>query len=407
MRRVRLTYFINSLEQGGAERQLAELVCGIDRSVYEPSLVVCIDRDQLGYALPVERVHCLRAPMFPTISSVNHLASIFERLGTELLHTTMGWENVFGRVAARLAGVPAVVSSIRCTELPRKHVLGERMTHHMADALIVNSVGIRDELLRRVVASSWSGHASHAEGHVARDIDVVENGVDLTRFAPLEEAARERERARLGWSGKRVLVVPGRVCAQKNQREILRALATLLKREALPTDVLVVFAGRGSPPVYADALRTYAALVGLSSHVEFRGVVKPIERLVAAADAVLLPSRYEGMPNAVIEGMACATPVIVSPAANVDRLVVDGREGLVCEGTSAEAIARALTDFFGRDAEVRRAMGKAGRAHAERRFAIRRMIERTSSVYERVLSRRRAREQTREETVSFGGASLP
>ena len=376
MRRVRLTYFINSLEQGGAERQLAELICGVDRSVFEPSLVLCIARDQLGYDLPVERVHCLDAPMFPSVASVQRLASLLAELGTELLHTTMGWENVFGRVAARMARVPAVVSSVRCTELPRKHVLGERFTHKMADAIIVNSIGIRDELARRA-------------GVPRERIDVIENGVDLARFAPLDEDARARARREWAMPG-RVLVVPGRVCAQKNQREVLRALADLQARRALPSDARVVFAGRGSPPVYADALRTYASFVGLSRHVEFVGVVGPIERLVGAADGVLLPSRWEGLPNAVIESMACGTPAIVSPAANVDGLVEDGREGLVCAGTDAPSIARALERFFALDAGARRAMGEAGRAHATRRFPVRRMVERTTSVYERVLVRRAA-----------------
>ncbi len=377
MSRVRLTFFINSLEQGGAERQLAELICGIDRSVYEPSLVVCIARDQLGYRLPVERVHCLDAPMFPGVGSVQHLASLLERLGTDLLHTTMGWENVFGRVAARMAKVPAVVSSVRCTELPRKHVLGERMTHRLADAIIVNSIGIRDELARRA-------GIEHAR------IDVIENGVDLTRFVPLEDGVRERQRWFWGMNGKRVLVVPGRVCAQKNQREVIRALADMQRRGTLPTDAKIVFAGRGSPPVYAEALRTYAALVGLANQVEFLGVVGPIEKLVAAADAVLLPSRYEGLPNAVIESMASGVPAIVSPAANADALVEDGREGLVCDDASAASIARVLERFFALPQEARRAMGRTGRAHAEHRFAVQRMIERTTSVYERVLSRRAA-----------------
>lgn len=370
--RVRLTYFINSLEQGGAERQLAELVSGIDLARYEPSLIVCIARDQLGYRLPVDRVHCLDAPMFPSIASVQHLARILEGLGTELLHTTMGWENVFGRVAARMARVPAIVSSVRCTELPRKHVLGERFTHRMADAIIVNSVGIRDELARRV-------------GIAAERIDLIENGVDLERFSPLGDDARAKERAFWKMNDRRVLVMPGRVCAQKNQLEVLRALADMRRRGALPRDAKLIFAGRGSPPVYADALKTYASFAGLSAHVEFVGVVKPIERLVAAADAVLLPSRWEGLPNAVVESMACATPVLVSPAANSDELVTDAREGFVCERADARAIARMLERFFAEPERSRRAMGAVGREHATRRFPVRRMVQRTMNVYARVL----------------------
>lgn len=125
--------------------------------------------------------------------------------------------------------------------------------------------------------------------------------------------------------------------------------------------------------------------MGLSSHVEFVGVVKPIEKLVGAADAVLLPSKWEGLPNAVVESMACATPVLVSPAANADSLVHDGREGFVCERATTDSIARMLERFIALDDTNRRAMGTAGRAHATSRFPVRRMVERTMGVYARVL----------------------
>ncbi len=372
MSRVRVTFFINSLEQGGAERQLAELLTRLDRTVFEPSLVVCIARDQLGYKLPVDRIRCLDAPMFPTPSSVLALERELRDLKTDVLHTYMGWENIFGRVAARRANVKAIVSSVRCTQLPRKHIVGEALTHKMADAIIVNSVGIRDELARRA--------------HVAPErIDVVENGVDLQRFVPLTDVQKQRERKLWSMDGRRVLVMPGRICDQKNQKEVLRALVKLKHAGELPEDVRVLFAGRGSPPWYGEALRAYSTLSGLGQQVEFVGIVKQVEKLVAAADGMLLPSNYEGLPNAVIESMACGVPVIVSDAANTDSLVTDGKEGIVCDDNNAAGIAHALRRFFALGPEQLAAMGAAGHQHATTRFAVSRMVARTVDVYERVL----------------------
>lgn len=380
--RVRVTYFINSLEQGGAERQLAELIGHLDTDRYEPSLVLCIERDQLGYKLPGldGRVRFLHAPMFPGPISVRALARELRDLKSDVVHTYMGWENIFGRVAARMAGVRAVIGSVRCTQLPRKHVLGERLTHGMADAIIVNSVGIRDELVSRA-------------GFRADRIDVIENGVDFSRFHPLDPATIARERNVWGMKDKRVLVVPGRISEQKNQLEILRALSRLKKSGDLPSDARVYFAGRGSPPWYGEMLRTYSTAFGLGTHVDFLGIVKNVERLVGAADGMLLPSRYEGLPNAVIEAMSCATPVIVSDAANTDTLVTDGVEGLVCDHDDAgfstsKSIARALKRFFMLDPKERQAMGARGHAHASARFAVARMARRTMDVYERVLAER-------------------
>jgi glycosyltransferase involved in cell wall biosynthesis len=376
-RPVRVTYFINSLEQGGAERQMAELIRHLDRTRFEPALVLCNATDQLGYALPIAegRVRHLNAPMFPGPVSVAALARALRELETDVLHSYMGWENIFGRVAARMAGVRAAIGSVRCTELPRKHVLGERLTHSMADAVIVNSVGIRDELVRRA-------------GIPASRIDVIENGVDFGRFRPLDPATIARERNVWGMKDKRVLVVPGRISEQKNQLAILRALALLAKAGELPPDVRVYFAGRGSPPWYGELVRTWATASGIGTHVDFLGIVTRVERLVGAADAMLLPSNYEGLPNAVIEAMSCGVPVIVSPAANTDRLVTDGVEGLTVEGREPAAIARALQRFFALSPEELRAMGGRGHAHAAERFAVARMARRTMDVYERVLSAR-------------------
>jgi glycosyltransferase involved in cell wall biosynthesis len=372
--RTRVTYFINSLEQGGAERQLAELITRLDASRYQASLVLCVDRDQLGYRLPVERIRHLNAPMFPTPLSVRRLATEIADLQTDILHTFMGWENIFGRVAARRAGVRAIISSVRCTELPRAHLLGERLTYAMADAMIVNSVGIRRELVRRARIPE-------------ERIEVIENGVDLDRFAPLDDPAVRSEREAMGVAGRRLVVVPGRISVQKNQRAILGALARLKRAGRLPGDVLVMLAGRGSPPWYGNVLRASARAMALGDQVRFLGVVEGIEKLVGAADLVLLPSRYEGLPNAVLESMASATPVIVSEAANADRLVTDGVEGWVCRSIGEEGIADALERFFEMSAADRRKMGEAGRAHAVRRFAVDRMARRTMDVYERLESR--------------------
>jgi len=141
----------------------------------------------------------------------------------------------------------------------------------------------------------------------------------------------------------------------------------------------------GSPPWYGEALRAYSTLSGLGNQVELVGIVKQVERLIGAADGMLLPSNYEGLPNAVIEGMSCGVPVVVSDAANTDGLVTDGTEGLVCDDNGAGGIARALRRFFALTDAERRAMGRAGHAHAVTRFAVSRMVARTVDVYERVL----------------------
>ena len=372
MARRRILFFISSLEQGGAERQMVELMRGLDPERFEARLALCHRTDHLGYTLPGGEPYSIEATFGPTPGSFSRLVRVVREVRPDIIHSYMGYENLFGRLAARYTGIGRAVASVRCTQMPRRDVFYERATHGMIDALISNSVGIRDELHARA-------------GIPLSDIDVIENGVDQERFRPIDEAERERLRAEWKMEGRCALVVPGRVSEQKNQIAIVRALSSMRREGTLPPDLLVIFAGRGSPPLYGEYVRRAADLASLGDALRFVGIVKPIEKLVAAADGVLLPSHYEGLPNAVIESMSCATAPIVSPAANTDALVDDGVTGLVCEGTDPQSVERAIRRFVALSPEERASMGRRGYELARERFAVRRMVSRTVEVYARVL----------------------
>ncbi len=357
--------------QGGAERQLAELIKGLDRARFTPSLVVCERDDQLGESLDLDDVRSLDDPLFPTPWGVARLARALRAQRPDLVHTVKGLENALGRVVARGVGVPRVVASVRTPSLTRAQRLGERLTHRYSDVTVVNSVGIRRTLL--------------ALGFAPDEVAVIENGADLERFRPLTPEARATERAAWGVTDDPLWVMPGRLSPEKNQLAVIAALAALDRRGRLPASLRVVFAGRDSLLVYGRRVKLEARVRGLSSRCTFAGHVASVASLVGAADLVLLPSWYEGLSNAVIESMACAVPVVVTPDANADALVTDGLEGIVAASPSADDVARALDRALDLDVIARTAMGAAGYAHATRRFTRARMVADTEALYERLL----------------------
>jgi len=371
VRRLRVLYFVGSFEQGGAERQVAELVRGLPRDRFEAHLAVCNPRDDLGYELGVASRVDLRAPRGPDGRALLGLVARVRELRPDVVHAWHDPQNAWARLAVRLAGTGAAVGSLRCTRLPRRTIRRERWTHRLGGALVVNSAGIRDELVRRA-------------GIARARIDVVENGVDGDRFRPLSALERRAARERFGMGGT-TIVVPARIAAQKNQLAVVRAVAALRARGAWPAGARVVFAGR------VEAHARYVSLVDAAIRVFRLGDVvrreppaRDVERLLGAADAMLLPSRYEGLPNVVLESLACATPAIVSREANADALVSDGETGLVPGGADAPAIAAALARFFATGAGERAAMGARGREATLARFGVDRMIAATCAIYERV-----------------------
>jgi glycosyltransferase involved in cell wall biosynthesis len=376
--KIRVLYFVSSFEQGGAERQVAELIRGLDRDRYEPRVAVCNTQDQLGYDLRLSKVTDLRAPMGPTPTTLMRLCKLLVRERPEVLHTFMGHQNFYGRLAAAMTRIGRAVGSVRCTRLSRKELVYEMSTRWLAHATIVNSVGIRDELVARARVPPVS-------------IDVVENGVDTARFRPPAAEERTDARHRFGMRGTN-LVLPGRLSRQKNQRGIVEALSVMRARGTLPADLTLHLAGREEASSdYGTTLRQAVVERGLTERVRFLGVIRDIEVVLRACDCLVLPSIYEGLPNAVLEAMSSGIPVVVAPPCNADALVRDGEEGLICADTTPDAIADTLERFLSLGVEARLRMGVCGREHAAARFTIPRMVARTCAVYERVLAARSRR----------------
>lgn len=364
----RVLYLISSLHRGGAERQLAALVSGLDRDRWEAHVALCDATNEFG-PLPAA-LHDLRSADGATPLTLARITSLVRALRPAVVHGFGGLVNIHGRLAARATGAKAI-SSVRNGRPPARDMLHERLTWRLSAATLANSVGIRDILVREA-------------GIPAARVEVIENGVDLRVFAPLDEGARREARARWGMEGT-TLVMPARVTEEKNHRGVIEALATLRGRGVSGGGLRVLFAGRAADAGLKRSLDARARSAGLTDLVRFVGVVDDAASLMAASDGVLLPSRFEGMPNVVLEAMASGVPALVSPAANLDALVGDEEEGVVFHGTSPGALVEGLARFARRGDEGRRSLGRRGRAKAEARFGLETMVARTEAVYARVL----------------------
>ena len=103
--------------------------------------------------------------------------------------------------------------------------------------------------------------------------------------------------------------------------------------------------------------------------MRFLGAVKDIRSLYWASDLLVMPSLYEGLANAALEGCASGLPAILSHAANVDSIVADGATGWEVPTLSHGPLVRALQAALALPADGLAAMGRAGRAHVAARFA--------------------------------------
>jgi glycosyltransferase involved in cell wall biosynthesis len=332
------------------------------------------------------------------VAALAELHSLFRRLQPDLVHTHNPKPGLYGRVAARAAGVPAVVNTVHglyamATDrwVRRSLVYGlERVASVCSDAELVQN----PEDLRTLANLGVPG----------AKLRLLGNGVDLGRFDPSrfspESVARLRHELGVGPSDVMCLLV-GRLVVEKGYREAFTAAAQLRRR--LP-QLRVVVAGP-TDAAKADAMRdAEIQRAEREAGVRFLGLRHDIDALYAAADLYVLASHREGFPRSAMEAAAMGLPVVATDIRGCRQVVEDGVTGVLVPVRDTEALAGAVAQLVG-DGDLRRRMGVAARARACREFDQQRVIAITLDTYRRLLSAGGRRPSPSLSSISGGDGS--
>ena len=187
---------------------------------------------------------------------------------------------------------------------------------NVADGVVTVSAALRDALIGLGADSS--------------KITVIRNGVDTTLF---RETEREETRPKFGLEG-RVLASVGNLVSLKGHDLVIRALAEL------PNTSLII---AGGGPLRGD-LERLAKETGVSDRVRFLGAVPQSELpgIYSAADALVLASSNEGLPNVIMEAIACGTPVIATKVGGIPEIITSREAGVLLDERNEKAIVEAV-----------------------------------------------------------------
>ncbi len=207
---------------------------------------------------------------------------------------------------------------------------------------------------------------------------VIANGVDVNRFRPRSVGEEADAPVRF--------IYVGRLEPVKGVDLVLQA-ATLL-RSALPGGApawSLTLAGDGSQRA---ALEAQAHALGLADRVRFLGTRQDVANLLSSNDVLVLPSRWEGMPNVALEAMACGLPVIATAVGGTPEVVAHRETGILVPPEQPLALAQAMAVLLA-DASLREKMGQAGRRRVETEFSIDTAVARTEALYRELLAKPR------------------
>jgi len=295
--------------------------------------------------------------------------ALFRRERFDLIHTHNPKINALAALAARVAGVRSVVSTVHglySHEGQRAWVRHgwrtlERASARLADLVLCQSAEdvqtarrhriVRDDRLRR-----------------------LGNGVDVDRFAPQRfgRADREALRRRLGIPGDALLVgFVGRLVREKGLPELVRAL-----EPQGGWHLLVI--GPDERGVKRDAIDPAGLLA--RPRVHWLGLQSDLPPLYAALDVLALPSHREGLPRTLLEAQAMAVPIVATRVRGCREAVASGESGLLVPPRSARDL-RGAVEALAADPARRRRLGRAGRRRALRLFDERAVFERIELAY--------------------------
>ncbi len=342
---LRCLFVVTSMPVGGAETLLVNLMRRMNPDVVIPEVVCLKEPGPLGETIADEfKVHSHLIGGKYDVSVLFRLKRLFEHRSADAVITVAAGDKMFwGRLAAHLAGVPAIAAALHSTGWPDGVGRLNRMLTPITDAFIG-------------VADSHGEFLTRFEKFPKSKVHVVRNGVDCEKFRPDIEARNSvREELRLDSTTPLVGIVAA-LREEKNHGMFVRLAAAIRKQHPLTHFVVV-----GDGP-QRGLIESTAAELGVADRLHLLGTRSDTPRLVAALDCFALCSLNEASPVSILEALACGVPVVSTDVGSIRESILEGQTGYLVPSEDLSAMTVAVSRLLGDPAHAS-CLGRAGRDH--------------------------------------------
>lgn len=377
---MKILHVIESLGRGGAERVLATNIKWLNRDRFSSVVCSLFDRDDFRAQIESSGSRVFRIGLKKKgdlRKGVSGLYDIIKKTKPDVVHTHLFFASLYGRIAARLANVKRVVTTLhnpdygyedngRLTFKARK-LLDKGTGKFVNDSFIAVSEAVKRDYVKQIGF---------------KNIDVIYNSIDTDEFKsdPLLDVQKARER--LGFNmDDFILLNIGRLHPQKGQIYLIDAMRQLKARAG--ANFKLVIAGEGA---LRDELRERIRSHGLGDRVCLAGKTADVKPMIQMADIFVFPSIYEAQGIAAMEAMALRKPVIATAVEGLPEVITDGHDGLLVRPADPEALVDAVMRLY-RQPDLARRLAAAARQTVEERFDIKKNIGRLEDLYSGLLDK--------------------
>lgn len=372
LKKIKIALIIDNLEVGGAQKQFIELVKNIDQDKFQ-IIVVALSTHRIDLlneltdsGIDVRLINQWGKICIPAFTK---LFKLLRNERPDIVHTYLFTASLYGRIVAKLIGIPVVIVSERSTDNWKKksYIWMDRVLSKVTNRVLVNAQTIKENLIKR-------------EKIPTEKIQVIYNGIDLNKFDS-RRRSRNQIRESLGiLNGNPVIGIIGRLAKEKDHQTFLNAAKIIIS--ALPK-LNFIIAGDGN---LRKELESASVSLGLNNRVIFTGNTHNISDILQATDILVSTSLYEGCSNVILEAMATGLPVVASKVGGNPEIVNDGTTGILVPPQNPNALAKAILSLLN-NPQLMQSMGKNGRERIEADFLLSKMVNNTEEVYESLINR--------------------
>lgn len=373
-KKIKILYFITSSQMGGAEKMLYELSKRINKSRFK--ILVCTIKNEDGQLLKnLEKVNIqtktLNLNSKWQFFKVFKLIKIIKEFNPDILQSFLFFDNILARIFGKLWKVPIIISGQRNVEIYRSFLRNflDKITLPLTDFVISNTKAGKKFLIEK-------GKVSPVK------ILVIPNGVDLTK---IPSSLKKEERNRLlkeilpttnHCLSTKIIGFVGFLSKQKGVEYLLKAFS-FLKKELKKRTFLVII---GDGPI-KNNLEKFSRKLNIENRVYFLGHKKEAINYMPLFDVFCLPSLWEGLPNVLLEAMACQVPVIGTRVGGVPEIIENRKNGFLVEPKNPKMLAEKISYVLSLTKEKRKEIGKEGRERIRNKFSLGKMIGAYENLY--------------------------
>lgn len=366
--KIKILFITNALEVGGAEKFLLDLIKHLDRASFEPSLATVIGGGSLepnfqALNLPIYIHGRQRWRYLGGLKQFWQLYKLIKKIKPDIVHTQLFAADLWGRLAASLAGVKLIITTEQNVNLDQSWLREtlKKLTYRLTTKVVAISTAVKNYAIKRYGVSP-------------EKIEIIPNDVDLITWEKRLATAPIKK------SDKKILITTGRLVPQKGQKYLLEAMAQLPQKN----DCELWLVGGGP---LKEALENQAKDLGLEKIVKFLGTRHDVPELLAQADLFVFSSVFEGLGIAVLEAAIAKLPLVASKIDGILDIIQDKQSGLLVEPKNPTALAQAIATLLNNPEQAQK-MADQAYTYVKNNFDIKVIVEKYQKLFKDVYSKK-------------------